>query len=199
MLMPAASGNLLVIVLSFATFWLLDRKANAFPVSGRLRLSGHPAVAATDLGQRPLAPLRGGRDLVGLDLGRSSRWPSSFFIFEINHLAASAPERQTVPAVKDAFFVLLYGILLIAAAAAGVHPWTHRASLALLDIARLRLWFALTINVPLQQAKGGMAMSGWRWFWALVGYVAYIVVLIFLYFYKPFEDLFTLVVKWHRL
>ena len=38
-------------------------------------------------------------------------------------------------------------------------------------------------------------MLGWRWFWALVGYVAYIVVLIFLYFYKPFEDLFTLVVN----
>jgi hypothetical protein len=38
-------------------------------------------------------------------------------------------------------------------------------------------------------------MSGWRWFWAMVGYVAYIVVLIFLYFYKPFEDLFTLVVN----
>lgn len=38
-------------------------------------------------------------------------------------------------------------------------------------------------------------MSGWRLFWALVGYVAYIVVLIFLYFYKPFEDLFTLVIN----
>ncbi len=38
-------------------------------------------------------------------------------------------------------------------------------------------------------------MSGWRLFWALVGYVAFIVVLIFLYFYKPFEDFFTLVVN----
>ena len=38
-------------------------------------------------------------------------------------------------------------------------------------------------------------MSGWRWFWALVGYVAYIIVLIFLYFYEPFERLFTLVVN----
>jgi hypothetical protein len=38
-------------------------------------------------------------------------------------------------------------------------------------------------------------MSGWRLFWALVGYVAFIVVLIFLYFYKPFEDFFTLVIN----
>jgi hypothetical protein len=38
-------------------------------------------------------------------------------------------------------------------------------------------------------------MSGWGWFWALVGYIVYIVVLIFAYFYKPFEDLFTLVLN----
>jgi hypothetical protein len=38
-------------------------------------------------------------------------------------------------------------------------------------------------------------MTGWRLFWALVGYVAFIVVLIFLYFYKPFEDFFNLVIN----
>ncbi len=38
-------------------------------------------------------------------------------------------------------------------------------------------------------------MAGWRLFWALVGYVAFIVVLIFLYFYKPFEDFFNLVIN----
>ena len=38
-------------------------------------------------------------------------------------------------------------------------------------------------------------MAGWRLFWALVGYVAFIVILIFLYFYKPFEDFFTLVIN----
>ena len=38
-------------------------------------------------------------------------------------------------------------------------------------------------------------MNGWRLFWALVGYVAFIVILIFLYFYKPFEDFFTLVIN----
>jgi len=38
-------------------------------------------------------------------------------------------------------------------------------------------------------------MSGWQWFWALVGYMIYIVILIFLYFYKPFEELFSRVLN----
>ena len=38
-------------------------------------------------------------------------------------------------------------------------------------------------------------MSGWRLFWTLVGFLAFIIVLIFLYFYQPFEDLFTLVLN----
>jgi len=38
-------------------------------------------------------------------------------------------------------------------------------------------------------------MSGWQWFWTLVGFLVYIIVLIFLYFYKPFELLFNFVVK----
>jgi len=37
-------------------------------------------------------------------------------------------------------------------------------------------------------------MGGWQWFWTLVGFLVYIIVLLFLYFYKPFEDLFRLVV-----
>ena len=36
-------------------------------------------------------------------------------------------------------------------------------------------------------------MSGWRLFWTLVGFLGFIIVLIFLYFYKPFEELFTLI------
>src|SRR5271155_4211797 len=38
-------------------------------------------------------------------------------------------------------------------------------------------------------------MSGWRLFWALVGYLAFIVILIFLYFYEPFKDFFTPVIN----
>ena len=37
-------------------------------------------------------------------------------------------------------------------------------------------------------------MSVWQWFWTLVGFLIYIIVLIFLYFYKPFEDLFTSII-----
>lgn len=38
-------------------------------------------------------------------------------------------------------------------------------------------------------------MSGWQWFWTLVGFLLFIVVLIFLYFYEPFEVLFSYIVK----
>lgn len=37
-------------------------------------------------------------------------------------------------------------------------------------------------------------MTGWRWFWTLIGFLLFIVVLLFLYFSKPFEELFTLVI-----
>lgn len=37
-------------------------------------------------------------------------------------------------------------------------------------------------------------MNGWQWFWTLAAYIIFIIVLIFLFFYKPFEDLFNLVV-----
>ena len=36
-------------------------------------------------------------------------------------------------------------------------------------------------------------MTGWQWFWTLVGFILFIIVLIFLYFYQPFEDLFNIV------
>jgi len=38
-------------------------------------------------------------------------------------------------------------------------------------------------------------MSGWNLFWTLVGFIIYIVVLIFLYFYQPFEQLFTTIIN----
>ncbi len=37
-------------------------------------------------------------------------------------------------------------------------------------------------------------MNGWQWFWTLVGFIVYIIVLIFVFFYKPFEDLFNIIV-----
>ena len=38
-------------------------------------------------------------------------------------------------------------------------------------------------------------MTGWQWFWTLIGYIVFIIVLIFLYFYEPFEVLFTQVIN----
>ncbi len=38
-------------------------------------------------------------------------------------------------------------------------------------------------------------MTVWQWFWTLVGFIIFIIVLIFLYFYQPFEDLFNLVIN----
>ena len=37
-------------------------------------------------------------------------------------------------------------------------------------------------------------MTGWQWFWTLVGFLLYIILLIFLFYYEPFEALFNLVV-----
>ena len=38
-------------------------------------------------------------------------------------------------------------------------------------------------------------IAGWQLFWTLAGFLVYIIVLIFLYFFQPFEDLFTLVIN----
>ncbi len=38
-------------------------------------------------------------------------------------------------------------------------------------------------------------MTGWQWFWTLIGFIVFIVVLIFLYFYDPFSLLFTRVIN----
>ena len=37
-------------------------------------------------------------------------------------------------------------------------------------------------------------MNGWQWFWTLVGFIIFIVVLIFLRWYQPFADLFNIVI-----
>ena len=38
-------------------------------------------------------------------------------------------------------------------------------------------------------------MTGWQWFWTLVGFIVFIIILIFLYFYQPFELLFNIVIN----
>ena len=37
-------------------------------------------------------------------------------------------------------------------------------------------------------------MTGWQWLWTLIGYLIFIIILIFLYFYEPFTVLFNRVV-----
>ena len=37
-------------------------------------------------------------------------------------------------------------------------------------------------------------MTGWQWFGTLVGFLLYIILLIFLFYYEPFEELFNLVI-----
>lgn len=44
-------------------------------------------------------------------------------------------------------------------------------------------------------AKAGDKMTGWQWFWTLVGFIVFIIILIFLYFYEPFELLFTTILN----
>ncbi|MFO1351009.1 MAG: hypothetical protein U1F68_10180 [Gammaproteobacteria bacterium] len=38
-------------------------------------------------------------------------------------------------------------------------------------------------------------MTGWQWFWTLVGFLVFIIILLFLYFYQPFELLFNIVLN----
>jgi hypothetical protein len=38
-------------------------------------------------------------------------------------------------------------------------------------------------------------MTGWQWFWTLVGFIVFIIILIFLYFYEPFELFFNIVIN----
>ena len=38
-------------------------------------------------------------------------------------------------------------------------------------------------------------MTGWQWFWTLVGFIIFIIILLFLYFYEPFEVLFNIVLN----
>lgn len=38
-------------------------------------------------------------------------------------------------------------------------------------------------------------MTGWQWFWTLIGFIVFIIILIFLYFYEPFELFFNIVLN----
>ena len=109
----ASFWDILNLVLWFAAFWSIDRGA----ARGRF-LAGY--------GYLVIAPLLLliWQAVMGTAAPASwwgTIWPffilaAVFFILEAITLVASSGERQTVAAVKDALFVVLYAILLIVAA-----------------------------------------------------------------------------------
>jgi hypothetical protein len=109
----ASFWDLLNIVLFFIAFWTIDRTA----LRGRFLLGyGYLVVA-------PLLLLiwQSALGVAGPASWWASAWPlvilaGVFFVLEAVTLVASSGERQTLPAVKDAVFVLAYAVLLIVAA-----------------------------------------------------------------------------------
>ncbi len=108
----AGFWDILNVALFFAAFWLIDRS------SSRSRfLVGYGYLAAL-----PLMLLIWG-SVEGVAAAASwwaSIWPflvvaGVFFVLEIVTLVSSTGERQTLPAIKDAVFVVIYAILLIVA------------------------------------------------------------------------------------
>jgi hypothetical protein len=105
--------DLLNVVLFFIAFWVIDRTA----MRGRFLLGyGYLVIL-------PLLLLIW-QSILGV-AGPASWWASAwpfvilsgvFFILEVVTLVASSGERQTLPAVKDAVFVVAYAVLLIVAA-----------------------------------------------------------------------------------
>jgi hypothetical protein len=105
--------DLLNVVLFFIAFWVIDRTA----MRGRFLLGyGYLVIL-------PLLLLIW-QSILGV-AGPASWWASAwpfvilsgvFFILEVVTLVASSGERQILPAVKDAVFVVAYAVLLIVAA-----------------------------------------------------------------------------------
>jgi hypothetical protein len=105
--------DLLNVVLFFIAFWVIDRTA----VRGRFLIGYGYLVVLPVL-------LLIWQSVLGVAAPASwwaSIWPflilaGVFFVLEAATLAASTGERQTLPAVKDTLFVVLYAVLLIVAA-----------------------------------------------------------------------------------
>jgi hypothetical protein len=105
--------DLLNVVLFFIAFWVIDRTA----VRGRFLIGYGYLVVLPVL-------LLIWQSVLGVAAPASwwaSIWPflilaGVFFVLEAVTLVASSGERQTLPAVKDTLFVVLYAVLLIVAA-----------------------------------------------------------------------------------
>jgi hypothetical protein len=105
--------DLLNVVLFFIAFWVIDRTA----VRGRFLIGYGYLVVLPVL-------LLIWQSALGVAVPASwwaSIWPflilaGVFFVLEAVTLVASTGGRQTLPAIKDTLFVVLYGVLLIVAA-----------------------------------------------------------------------------------
>lgn len=104
--------DILNIALLFAAFWILDRTT----ARGRF-LFGYGYLIVLPL---LLLISNGALGVAAPASWWASSWPflivaGVFFVLEVVTLIASDGERQTLPAVKDALFVVIYAILLIVA------------------------------------------------------------------------------------
>jgi hypothetical protein len=109
----ASFWDLLNIVLFFIAFWAIDRTA----LRGRFVL-GYGYLVVLPLLWLIWQSMLG---VAGPTSWWASAWPfvilaGLFLILEVVTLVASSGERQTLPAVKDAVFVVAYAVLLIVAA-----------------------------------------------------------------------------------
>jgi hypothetical protein len=105
--------DLLAIALFFGAFWALDRTAGRF----RFLLAYAYFIVLPIL----LLIWRAVEGATG-----ASIWPFLilaviFFVLEAVILLSGSPERQTLPALKDALFVLIYAVFLILAAGSAAH------------------------------------------------------------------------------
>jgi hypothetical protein len=104
--------DILNVVLFFAAFWLIDRS------SSRSRfLVGYGYLIVLPLLLLIWDSIQG---VAAAASWWASMWPflilaCVFFILEAVTLVSSTGERQTLPAIKDALFVVIYAILLIVA------------------------------------------------------------------------------------
>jgi hypothetical protein len=104
--------DILNVVLFFAAFWLIDRS------SSRSRfLVGYGYLIVLPLLLLIWDSIQG---VAAAASWWASMWPflilaCVFFVLEAVTLVSSTGERQTLPAIKDALFVVIYAILLIVA------------------------------------------------------------------------------------
>ena len=104
--------DILNVVLFFAAFWLIDRS------SSRIRfLVGYGYLIVLPLLLLIWDSIQG---VAAAASWWASMWPflilaCVFFVLEAVTLVSSTGERQTLPAIKDALFVVIYAILLIVA------------------------------------------------------------------------------------